>query len=1176
MRKLVLFVCLLLIVCGFGATVDGIVEPNGGLAAILQVDTTTEYAIGDDVKIWALIYDDGVSFDPYEMTLRVGWPGRDVPMIRRDTGTYDATVTILESDVAERTTLHVIVWVYADSLHTSWVTDSVEVPVKHLKLEVSVDETADEVPAPGEMVNFTVRSTYEGALVDPDAGTLDVQRYLVGSSIGIPVTMTRVGTGLHRGTLTLPTVKSSNTFNLVARGEYTSPAGMVHGSGSTSFELYTLPVWMNTLSVTNTGAVVEVHVHELDGVPYPISIEGYPLQGAQVTMDYEYRSDQYVTEQESTDGITDVNGVAVLTLSWPDLYKYDLTVAIEGTVMAPNFYRQDFEDRIIVRDKVDLADEDFFEVELVSEHPIPVTTPLIDMRFHARNNGNALANHDIMAYIYDENAVYFRKTVTTDARGYMDISIKPPVQNDPGRVYASPWFYFNADLGGFRRTDGAGYYIGDMSLRGHIDPLVDVDASIKVSTPKENNEVTVVLDHPDADGREERAIIGWGIGDPGELKLNWLLHRQGTCFPLHQYLGYTTSKFKYVNYEPCYWSDGAYHASFHYPGFLPDHQDVFVYGVITYRKDAGDEAVAAFVQDLTPVAGKGWPTVALTSPAPAGWYEGEVNITGTAHDADGSVESVEVRVDRGEWMTATGTEDWYYLLDTSGLHYGTHYIDLRAYNGEKHSKVFPFAINTDQKPSVEVVNPVDGGHYLGVLEINGTAYDDNPLEGVKLRVDGGTWEVVTGTTEWNHTLDLSGMASGDHTLEVIAYTGPAESFAAKLVFVVDLPPVVGMTDPPDGAEVAGIFHVKGVATDDFGLDAVEIRIDGGDWIAVTDELVWSYELDTRTLGFGTHKVEARAFDGISYSTIEGATFHVDNPPTVSDVNLVDGQYVSGVFRVEGHSGDDDGVEAVEVSVDGGDWEDAEGTEDWYYDLDTTGLERGEHTLRVRSYDGQTYSEEEVVTFNVDEPPQVGDIDLEVGETVHGTVTITGNATDDGTVEKVQVRIDGGDWIDVDGGESWMYDLDTTGLAHGTHTLEVRVWDGYQWSDPVSVEFDVDQLPGVAIASPEEGAVLKKDFEVSGTASDDAQVMRVEFRVDGGEWETAAGTDAWSQAMKLKDLKKGEHTLEVRAYDGTQYSESASVTFKVKKEEKGSPGFGACAALMGLVALGLAMASRRRP
>jgi len=61
--------------------------------------------------------------------------------------------------------------------------------------------------------------------------------------------------------------------------------------------------------------------------------------------------------------------------------------------------------------------------------------------------------------------------------------------------------------------------------------------------------------------------------------------------------------------------------------------------------------------------------------------------------------------------------------------------------------------------------------------------------------------------------------------------------------------------------------------------------------------------------------------------------------------------------------------------------------------------------------------------------------------------------------------------------------------------------------------------------------------------------------------TAEGITNWSIALKVKDLKKGEHTGEVRAYDGTQYSDVVSITFEVQKEKDDSPGFGVVLAVI---------------
>jgi len=78
------------------------------------------------------------------------------------------------------------------------------------------------------------------------------------------------------------------------------------------------------------------------------------------------------------------------------------------------------------------------------------------------------------------------------------------------------------------------------------------------------------------------------------------------------------------------------------------------------------------------------------------------------------------------------------------------------------------------------------------------------------------------------------------------------------------------------------------------------------------------------------------------------------------------------------------------------------------------------------------------------------------EKVKGKMIVSGTATK-GTLEVVsaQVRIDGGDWIDVAGNYTWQYSLDTTRLKNGKHLLEARAFDGNDYSDLASVNFTVD-------------------------------------------------------------------------------------------------------------------------
>ncbi|MCJ2540052.1 MAG: Ig-like domain-containing protein, partial [Candidatus Thermoplasmatota archaeon] len=285
--------------------------------------------------------------------------------------------------------------------------------------------------------------------------------------------------------------------------------------------------------------------------------------------------------------------------------------------------------------------------------------------------------------------------------------------------------------------------------------------------------------------------------------------------------------------------------------------------------------------------------------------------------------------------------------------------------------------------------------------------------------------------------------------------------------------------------------------------------------------------------------------------IRWVTISEENPePVATIIKPAEDEVVSGTITLQGTAADDIAVEMVEIRIDDGDWIDASGEEEWTFDLDTTEMEHGEHTLRVRSYDGTSYSDENIITFIVDEPPKVEEISLETGETLSGTITLTGETSDDEVVEVVQVRIDDGDWEEVVVNEQgdWNHELVTTDLDHGTHTLVVRVSDGVQWSETMSVEFEVDQVPVVTINDPVTGGTYIDDFFFNGSASDDGEVVLLEVRVDGGEWTSLGSIDRWSDLIPIEDLKNGEHTYEARSFDGVHYSDIDSVTFTVEQDE----------------------------
>ena len=91
------------------------------------------------------------------------------------------------------------------------------------------------------------------------------------------------------------------------------------------------------------------------------------------------------------------------------------------------------------------------------------------------------------------------------------------------------------------------------------------------------------------------------------------------------------------------------------------------------------------------------------------------------------------------------------------------------------------------------------------------------------------------------------------------------------------------------------------------------------------------------------------------------------------------------------------------------------------------------------------------TFNdPNQPPTCSITSPEADETVSGIHTLGGTVYDpDGMIERVEIRIDDGEWRRVVGVTSWSYNLDTTSLTDGEHRMYVRSFDGTEYSGEVA-------------------------------------------------------------------------------------------------------------------------------
>lgn len=209
----------------------------------------------------------------------------------------------------------------------------------------------------------------------------------------------------------------------------------------------------------------------------------------------------------------------------------------------------------------------------------------------------------------------------------------------------------------------------------------------------------------------------------------------------------------------------------------------------------------------------------------------------------------------------------------------------------------------------------------------------------------------------------------------------------------------------------------------------------------------------------------------------------------------------------------------------------------------------------------------MVSAEEDQPPEVS-LTTPITGSLDGLWTFIGNALDDNNVDKVEYQVDDGGWFTATGTDEWSFELDTSMFTSDDHVLKLRASDGERFSLEVFFNFTINQIPLVVITGHVEGKLYKDNVNFEGTASDDIAVVAVEIRIDSGDWLDLGALAAWTYKAPTDDMEEGNHSLEVRVWDGEKYSDTEETYFNYEASEE--PGFGLLAALMAaLVAIPMA-------
>lgn len=223
-----------------------------------------------------------------------------------------------------------------------------------------------------------------------------------------------------------------------------------------------------------------------------------------------------------------------------------------------------------------------------------------------------------------------------------------------------------------------------------------------------------------------------------------------------------------------------------------------------------------------------------------------------------------------------------------------------------------------------------------------------------------------------------------------------------------------------------------------------------------------------------------------------------------------------------------------------------------WDWDTTQYAETSHEIMVKVIDAFGLATQAFRTVFVDNTaPTVSIKEPESGKIYYGIISLSVNATDNKEIGGVRFRVDNNEWLGMIYNSTdlfWKYDLNTTTLLDGQHTLMALALDKAGNPSITSTTLRVDNTPPtLSIQTPQSGMTVGLTLIVSIQASDASNISRIEFYLEDVLVYTVTGTPyQWS--WDTTEYPNGEYAITIKAYDTVGHIQTSQTTVTVKNVE----------------------------
>ncbi|WP_413307053.1 Ig-like domain-containing protein [Bacillus sp. 1P10SD] len=581
----------------------------------------------------------------------------------------------------------------------------------------------------------------------------------------------------------------------------------------------------------------------------------------------------------------------------------------------------------------------------------------------------------------------------------------------------------------------------------------------------------------------------------------------------------------------------------------------------------------------------------IDAPTYGATLKGQSEVTGWFLDGNG-VSKIEVLVDGKSMGLAdygiartdvqkafpdyqNGKSGYHFSLNTKNLTNGQHSLSVRETGNNNATNNLNSIINVANSilsPKGYIESPAPGSKINGLTNIEGWFLDGSGVSKIEILVDGkivGDAQYGTARPDvakafpdyqeansgYRYSLDTRNLTNGQHSLTVrgTGKNGVLTVLGSQMVDIQNISAKGYMETPTAGSTISGLSKVQGWFLDESGVSKIEILVDGKSVGAAEYGIArpdvakayplyqnansgYQYNLDTTSLTNGQHTVTVKETGNNGTTTVLSNTVvNIQNIPSVGYLETPSvGSTIGGISKVQGWFLDKSGVSKIEILVDGKSVGAAEygiarpdvakayplyqnANSGYQYNLDTTSLTNGQHTITVKETgnNGVTRILNNHL-INVQNVSARGSIDLPTGgSTISGVSNLQGWFLDLSGVSKIEILVDGKSMgvaeygfarpdvakaypIYQNANSGYKYALDTRKLTNGQHSLIVRETGNNGVTTEIGIQnVKVQNLPTKgSIDTPANASSVKGNISVSGWILDVGGVSKVEVLVDG--------------------------------------------------------------------------------